>query len=196
MQRKVDARDYRALSDVRRVLHELFESPGTEWFPEEQMAFHDAMSSVGRVLGSLEKEEAVRSAVGAAGSIARRLAAPRGAARQATGILDRLRKLRPGKGERDDRERLDDLRRRDMEEAGLRLKDLQLRSRGRGDLTPAERAEIDRKHPDVPRNIRYVTDWDEVKRLTSGHPDVPESIRGITDWDEVARLVGEKKGAA
>jgi len=192
MRRKVDARDYRALSDVRRVLHELFESAGTDWFPEEQMDFHDAMSSVGRILGSLEREEAVRST-------ARRILAPRAAARQAAGILDRLRR-RPGKGKgegKGDRERLDDLRRRDMEEAGLRLKDLRLRSRAPGGMTSKEMAEADRKHPDVPRSIRYTTDWDEVKRLVGGgRSDVPESIRHITDWDEVARLVGEKKGAA
>jgi len=188
MQRKVDARDHRALAEVRRVLSELFESGGTDWFPDEQQDLHAAIAIVGRLVDSVGKETAVEV-------LARRLAA-RGAARQAAGILDRLRGLRPGKGKRDDRERLDGLRRRDMEEAGLRLKDLQLRNRAPGGMTPEQRAEADRRHPDVPRSIRYTTDWDEVKRLMSGHPDVPESIRDITDWDEVKRLVGEKKGAA
>jgi len=193
MQRKVDARDYRALSDLRRVLSELFNSAGTDWFPDEQMDFHDAMSSVGRILGSLEKETAVRT-------VARRILAPRAAARQAKGILDRLRKLRPGKGKGkadDDRGRLDDLRHRDMEEAGRRLKDLRLRSRGPGGMTPEQRAEVDRKHPDVPRSIRYTTDWDEVERLVAGgSPGMPERLRNITDWGEVERLLREKGEAA
>lgn len=168
MQRGVDARDHRALAEVLRVLGELFDSPGTDWFPDEQQDLHAAIASVGRVVESVGKETAVEA-------IARRVTAPRGAARQARGILDRLRKRWPGKGkgERSDQERLDDLRRRDMEEAGRRLKDLRLRSRAPGGMTPEERAEADRKHPDVPPRIRYTTDWDEVKRL-----------------------VGEKKGAA
>jgi len=57
-----------------------------------------------------------------------------------------------------------------------------------------KRRRNDKNHPDIPENIRHVTDWDEVARLlpkdgSEEHSDVPEDIRHITDWGRVKKLV-------
>ena len=171
MRRNVDPGDYRALKEVQRVLGEVFNSVGTDWFPAEQQGLHGAIADVGRVVDSLGGEGAVKA-------IARRLHSRTAASRAAAGILDKLRRKKPSPA---DRERV--LRR--------------LREPQAPRLTPAQMADYDRRFPHIPESIRYVTDWDEVERRSKAdeeHPDVPVDIRHITDWGEVKRRLSEGKG--